>query len=89
MKTQIQNTKQIISFRGINKLLLTGCMLISMTAGWGLGTLTGNKPSPTIQQKCNSTNYNKSGKFLPAISFKGETLPTIILSEVSILSNSK
>jgi hypothetical protein len=85
MKTQIQNTRQNNSLRGINKLLLTGGMLIGLTVGWCIGSLSTDAFSQSTKQK-----YNSSGLlFLPSISMGGETLPTIILPEFSITSNSK
>lgn len=63
-----------------NKILITACMLIGITAGWLMGSFTASAFSQSNNRKLNESLN------LPSISINGETLPTIILSEYSVVS---
>ena len=68
-----------------NKIFLAGCMLIIFTTGWLLGSITTNAFSQSATQKHNAVSSNSESVNLPSISMNGETLPTIILSEFSVV----
>ncbi len=66
-------------YQQTNKLLLTGYMIISLTAGWLLGSITTNVFSQ-------SGNNNEKNITLPLLNLNGEILPTIFLAEYSVVS---
>lgn len=83
MKTQTENSeKQQISGR-INKLFLTGCMLICLTAGWLLASITNEVFSQSNTQKPDS----KASTTLMSIPLNGETLPTMMLHEFAVIAD--
>jgi len=88
MKTLAQTTENIEVYRKTNKLLLAAGMIACITTGWLLGNLNPTTFSQASQEKDATPAYYDKGILLPSLSMNGETLPTIILSEISVVSNS-
>ena len=76
MKTETQK---------ISNVLLTGCMLICIAAGWILGSITTDTFAQSQSQKRNN-NYSNKTISLPSTSINGESMPTIFFSEIIITS---
>lgn len=74
MKPNSQNPKN----RSISRLFLTASVLSSLTAGWLLGSFT------TAQSK---SNDNTTDSTVFSIPVGGETLPTVMLKEFSVVAS--
>jgi len=85
METQTQNTVIKNAFRRRSKLLLTACIMVSISAGWLLGNLTTNAFSQSVTKNADRDN----SIHLPSFSVNGETLPTIMLTEFSVIAKNK
>ncbi len=76
MKTITLQKDKAEAFNKTNKLLLTAGMLACVTAGWCLGSLT-----------TKASLQNKNTIMLQSVPVKGESLPTIMLKEFSVIGN--
>lgn len=74
MKTQAQKTRNIF---------LTGCMLICVSAGWVLGSITTDVFSQSRNRR-ETISYSGNTIFLPSTFIKGESIPTVFFSEIII-----
>ena len=77
MKTKNQTLR--LAFKKTSKLLLTTAMVLCISAGWVLGSLTTTAFSQSTEKSIN----------LPSLSMGGEKLPTILLDEFSVIADNK
>lgn len=85
MKTQTENTGKNRSYSKISRLFLTGCMLISITAGWIMGSFT----TQAFSQSKTQQTANDDSTTLLTFPLNGENLPTMLLDEFSVIANKK
>ena len=87
MNTLTQNPENIEVFEKRNKLLFAEYILIGLTIGWLLGSISTKIFSPS--DKKNKVDVKTGNMFFPSMPINGEPLPTIILSEFSVVANKK
>ena len=82
MKTLTQHTTEESSSTKENTLLVSCGMLACLIAGWLIGSLSDEVFSQSTRQ-----NYsNDRSIMIPSVPLHGEALPTIMLSEFSVVS---
>ena len=82
MKTKSQNPEEQQAAGRISRLFLTGMMLVCMTAGWLLASIT--------NEAFSQGNHNKQevkDTTLMSIPRNGETLPTMMLNEFAVIAD--
>lgn len=82
MKTQTQNPEEQQAARRISRLFLTGMMLVCMTAGWLLASITNEAFS-----QGNSNKQEVKDTTLMSIPRNGEILPTMMLHEFAVVAD--
>lgn len=82
MKTQTQNAGEQQATGRMSRLFLTGMMLLCLTAGWLLASITNEAFSqPSVK------NAKVKGATLMSIPLNGETLPTMMLNEFAVIAD--
>lgn len=83
MKNQTQNPGEDQASGRISRLFLTGIMLVCLTAGWLLASITNEAFSQSKVQSAET----KDSTTLMSIPLNGETLPTMMLNEFSVVAD--
>lgn len=85
MNTLTQNPENMEVLRKRDKLLIAEYLLIGLTAGWLLGSISTKLFSKSDSQ--NKAGIKTESMLFPSIPFNGEALPTIILTEFSVVAH--
>ena len=85
MNTLSQNPETVEVFRKRNKLLFAEYMLICISIGWLLGSISTKIFSRSDEQ--HKTEMKTESRYFPSISINEEALPTIILNEFSVTAH--